>query len=160
MASYLETIAEFCSLSPFSEVQAAELEAKRPGHLMSMLVACSGRIDSRGIKRGDVPFQKPYPDVVKQWVADLVTPRAYRSLGVRPTDEQMEDIKEAAKDATADLELFSDPQKSLILLPLRQTDLKKDSQATQPATLATSEASPYTWRHKQGDRVRGDRRYG
>jgi hypothetical protein len=159
MTNYLANNAEFCSLSPFNEDQAAELEAKRPGHLMALCAAASGIVDARGAKRGDVPFKAPYPIVVKQWVADLVTPRAYRSLGVRPTDEQQEDITQALKDAREDLKEFANPQLSLLLLPLQQGGAQ-DSQETAPPTLAYSEASPFTWKHRQAEAVRSNRRYG
>jgi hypothetical protein len=97
--------------------------------------------------------------LVKQWVADLVTPRAYRSLGVRPTDEQQEDILQALKDARDDLKEFANPQLSLLLLPLQQGS-KQDSQETDAVTLAYSEASPFTSKHRQWDAVRSNRRYG
>ena len=160
MANYLASITEFCDRSPFDEDLAAELEAKRPGWLMKVSAAISAGIDARLIKRGDVPFSEPYPELVKLWVADLLTPRAYLALGVRATDEQQADITAAAKRAYEQILEAADPVKGLLLLPRVQGATAADTQATEPATLAYSEQSPYTWKHRQFDSVNGNRRYG
>jgi len=159
MSNYLETIQEFTDLSCFSEAEARQLELKRPGWLMKNARAISeGEIDTRLTKRGDVPFTKPYPSLVKLWVADLLTPRAYRALGVRPTDEQQISIDKAAERADAAIRDAADPVKGLRVLPLRQGATQE--QATEPATYAYSEQSPFTSRHTQFDAVRDNKRYG
>lgn len=158
MANYLASIQEFCDRSPFDEAQAEELELKRPGWLMRVSEALSAGIDARLIKRGDVPFAEPYPEVVKMWVADLLTPRAYAAHGTRPTDEQQAAIAAAAAKADAQIAEAADPVKGLLILPKRQGSAEE--QATQPQTLAYSEQSPFTWKHKQYDAVALNRRYG
>jgi hypothetical protein len=158
MPNYLASNAEFTARSPFNEVQAAELEAIRPGWLMSVSLALSASIDARLIKRGDVPFVTPFPELVKLWVADLLTPRAYLALGVRADDEQQQAIADAAKRADAQILEAADPVKGLLVLPLTQGSASV--QATQPRTLAYTEQSPYTWRHRQYDLVASRRRYG
>jgi hypothetical protein len=146
--NYLADDAEFCSLSPFSEAQAAELAVTRPGHLMALATALSAGIDARLTKRGDVPFTSPYPLKVKMWVADLLTPRAYTALGVRPTDEQQVAITETASLANEEIKEAADPVKGLLLLPL-QSGAAAQSQANESPTLAYSEQSPFTAKHQQ-----------
>lgn len=158
MSDYLESIEDFCGLSPFSEENAAELEAKRPGFIMKSVRSVSASIDSRLVTRGDVPFQRPYPEPVRQWVADLVTVRVFRALGRRPSDEQAEDIEKAAADALLEIKEAADPKDGLIRLPLHART--KQLQTTEPATLAYTEQSPFTSKHRQFDRVAGNRRYG
>ena len=157
MPNYLADDAEFCSLSPFSEEQAAELALKRgSGHLMSLSTALSAGIDSRLAKRKDVPFREPYPMKVKLWLADLLTPRAYRSLGVRPTDEQQADIVEAAKAANDEIKEAADTVNGLLVLPIQDpvTSINNMGADEQP-TLAYSEQSPFTSKHLQLQAVRG-----
>lgn len=158
MANYLASVQEFCDRSPFGEDLAAELEAKRPGWLMRVSEALSAGIDARLTKRGDVPFSAPYPEIVKMWVADLLTPRAYTALGTRPTDEQQAEIIAASMRADAQIVEAADPVKGLLILPRAQGST--DEQATQPATIAYSEQSPFTWKHRQWDAVASRRRYG
>ena len=149
---------EFTIRSAFGDDLASELEAKRPGFLMQLATALSAGIDSRLIKRGDVPFTAPYPEVVKQWVADLLTPRAFQALGVRPTDETQADITEQARRAEAEIREASDPVTGCIVLPIQQGSAT--IQATEPATSVYSEQSPFTWKHRQMDAVANNRRYG
>lgn len=158
MANYLASVQEFCDRSPFDEDLAAELEAKRSGWLMRVSEALSAGIDARLIKRGDVPFSEPYPEIVKMWVADLLTPRAYTALGTRPTDEQQAEIIAAAMRADAQITEAANPVTGLLVLPRAQGSA--DEQATQPQTLASSEQSPFSWKHRQWDAVASRRRYG
>lgn len=149
---------EFTMRSAFNEDQSAELEAKRPGFLMTLATALSAGIDARLVKRGDVPFSQPYPEKVKQWVADLLTPRAFQALGVRATDEIQAEIAEQARAADAEIREAADPVNGCLVLPLTQGSTTL--QATQPATTGYAEQSPYTWKHRQMDAVRLNRRYG
>lgn len=158
MSNYIKSVAEFCSLSPFNEDQAAELEAKRPGFIMAQCSAESSTIDARGVKRGDVPFRDPYPDQVKRWVADLVTPRVFEALGVSPTDEIQARIDNRETRTLELLKEFANPQTSLLLIPLQQG--LAPLQANDTVTLAYSEQSPFTSKHTQYDSVRSNRRYG
>jgi hypothetical protein len=158
VANYLASIQEFCDRSPFDEAQAEELELKRPGWLMRVSEALSNGIDARLIKRGDVPFRAPYPEVVKLWVADLLTPRAYAAHGTRPSDEQQAAIAAAATLADSQIAEAADPVRGLFILPLQQGSTAV--QATEPATSCYSEQSPFTWKHKQMDAVARNRRYG
>lgn len=163
MPNYLATTdddpnIEFTLRSAFNEDQSAELEAKRPGFLMTLATALSAGIDARLIKRGDVPFAEPYPEKVKQWVADLLTPRAFQALGVRATDEIQAEIAQQAKDADAEIREAADPVNGCLILPLTQGSTTV--QATEPATSVYSEQSPFTWKHRQYDAVALNRRYG
>jgi hypothetical protein len=148
----------FASLSPFDESYCTQLEARRPGHLMALASAISASIDTRLRKRYVVPFVAPYNIKLQLWVADLLTPRAYLSLGVRPTDEQQVSIIEAAKLADAEIKEAADATAGLFDLPLRANT--SDTGIVEPVTLSVSEQSPYTSRHKQYDAVKGNRRYG
>jgi hypothetical protein len=148
----------FVALSPFNEDQAAELEAKRPGHLMALAEALSAGVDSRLKKNFGVPFVKPYPLKVKMWVADLLTPRAFRSLGIRPTDEQQQDITDAAKLANDEIKEAADAKDNLFELPSFQGGAA--SLQENDATLCYSEQSPFTSKHRQFDLVKDNPRLG
>jgi hypothetical protein len=148
---YLESIAEFCRLSPFNEAQAAELELKRPGWLAANIQAVSEYIDARMRKRGDVPFLSPYPGPVRMWVAWILTPLAFDALGRRPSDDTQESISERAKLAEAQIIEAADPVKGLLVLPLQRNGAAP--QATEPATYCYSEQSPFTSKHLQYEAV-------
>lgn len=164
MANYLEAESnadinsEFALLSPFNEDQCAELEAKRPGHLMALAGAISAGVDSRLGRRFSTPFQKPYPLKVKMWVADLLTPRAFMALGIRATDDQQKDITEAMKLAIEELASAASAPENLFELPLVEGGANGASELEQ--TLAYSEQSPFTSKHLQFDAVKDNRRYG
>ena len=148
----------FATLSPFDEDRCAELEAKRPGHLMALAEALSAGVDARLRKNFVTPFTKPYPLKVKMWVADLLTPRAYLSLGVKPSDDEQVSIIEAGKLANAEIKEAADAKENLFQLPNFQGS--SDSIGEEPPTLAYSEQSPFTSKHVQFDAVKDNRRYG
>jgi len=157
MASSYLTAAQFVTLSPFSELQANELEAKRPGHLQAICDLGSAEVDARLGKRYQRPIPNP-PLIVLGWVADIVTPRAYEALGIRPSDEQMADIFNRATSVYMALKEAADAVTGLYDLPLAA-----DNDATgivAPTTVSYSEHSPFTWRHRQYDAVSRNRRYG
>lgn len=151
MPNYLTSNVEFCGLSPFNEDQAAELEASRPGHLMALSAAISSGVDARLRKRYKVPFGNPAPTncplKIKMWVADLLTPRAYLSLGVRPSDEQQEAIIAAAKLADSEIKEAADAKEGLFELPLLEG--LTASAIDESIPLAYSEQSVFTSKHAQ-----------
>jgi len=164
MAGYLGSWKAFCLRSAFNEQMAEELESKRPGHIAALDEMCSRFVDARLRKRVSyagppyaIPFSDP-PEIVKQWVADLLTPRAFDSLGRRPSDEIQASIVEREKLARSDLEEAADSQMNKFDLPLSPTD--NDTAFTQPAPLMAAQQSPFTAKHLQYDRVKGNRRYG
>lgn len=153
MANYLSDIAEFCSLSPFSEQNAEELEAKRPGLLMSLAQAISeADIDDRLRKRYAVPFAQPYITHLKRWVAQILTPEAFDALGVRPSDEIQDRIEERRTQALAQIKEAADSKDGLYELPLK-SDSPGTSGIVRPAILSTSDADPYKWQRTQRDRA-------
>jgi hypothetical protein len=158
LPAYLTSVQEFCDRSPFNETQAAELEAKRPQWLKRNILSLSEYIDTRMIKRGDVPFPEPYNATVKRWVANLLTPMAFDTLGRRPSDETQVSIDARAKETEAQIKEAADPEKGLLVLPLQRGS--SAVQATEPATLCYVEQSPFTSKHRQFDAVKGNRRYG
>jgi phage gp36-like protein len=155
--SYLTSIEEFTDRSEFGPDLATRLESLRPGHLMRLAASVSAEVDVRLGKRYARPIPNP-PEIVKTWCAALMTPRAFRALGTNPSDAQQQDITAAQVTALQELKEAADAANGLFDLPLSAADSK--SGIKEPATLACSEQSPYTWRHKQGDAVRGNRRYG
>lgn len=163
MTNYLGSTQEFCARSAFNEQKAAELEDKRPGHLQQLCASASAYVDSRLRKRVAnrlpyaIPFVEP-PEQVLRWVADLVTPRAFESLGVSPSDEIQERILKREEKAEEELAEAADSQNNKFDLPL--SDSNGTSAFDVPQTLCSSEQSPFSWRHRQYDAVRGDRRYG
>ena len=155
--SYLASNQEFTDRSPFGKDLSDRLEQSRPGLQMKLAASVSAEMDARLGKRYLRPIPNP-PEIVKLWAADLLTPRAYEALGVRPTDEQQEQINARAAQVYEFLKEAANSETGLFDLPLSATDQSSGIQA--PTILSYSEHSPYTWRHKQADYVRGNRRYG
>lgn len=156
--SYLATIAEFTDRSPFGEDYAERLEQTRPGLLMKLAASVSAEIDVRIGKRYVRPIPNP-PEIVKLWAADLLTPRAYEALGVRPTDEQQQSISDRAKFVYECLKEAADAVQGMFDLPLSDTD--GSSGIVDPVTLAYSEASPFTAKHRQTEDAEMEvQRYG
>ena len=155
--SYLTSVKEFTDRSPFGEDLAERLDQSRPGLLLKLASSISAEMDVRLGKKYLRPIPNP-PEIVKLWAADLLTPRAYEALGVRPTDEQQEQITARATQVYAFLKEAADSENGLLDLPLSATISTSGIQ--EPTILSQSEQSPYTWRHKQFDAVNGSRRYG
>lgn len=165
MPAYLLNIKEFTDRSQFDDDRATELEAKRTGWLMTNILRISADIDARLVKRGDIQanggcFLAPYPDKVKGWVARILTPLAYSSLGIVPTlPESIWDyIVKDAERADAEITEAANPVTGLLILPIQNGSPKE--QATEPTTLFYAEQSPFTSKHRQGDVVGQNRRYG
>jgi len=152
---YLQTIDEFCSLSPFSRDQAAELEAREKGQLMELAATLTGVINAMLGQRGDVPFLEPYPDPVRIWLADLMTPRAFEAHGTRPSDETQQSITARELAAMDMLRNAGDAKIGTTILPLQNGS--KTKQAFSQVTLAYSEVNPYTGKHRRHELIRSGR---
>lgn len=145
--------------------QISELEtlypAPAPGALSwlaTQLELMSGEIDARLAKTYAVPFAAPYPMIVRSWLAALVTPRAFFKLGVDPQNLIFAETVRVASEVEAKLKEAADAKDGLFELPLRADTV--ESGRAYPTPLGYSEQSPYSWRHKQFDAVKTNRRYG
>lgn len=127
------------SVMPAEDIDA--LIAAAPGFLDAELAEWSSRMDSVLRKRYAVPFTGQVPDVVKGWLARLVTPRAYLRRGVNPSDAQFEEIKADAAAAWVEVKEAADSSVGLYDLPLAQTDA--GSAVVSGGPQAYSETSPY-----------------
>jgi hypothetical protein len=154
---YITTHEEFCSLSPATLGQAAELEGNKPGQLIAMLTAMSCVIDSQMAQRGDVPFLAPFPHQVRIWLADLVTPRFYEALEFRPTDEIQIRILEREKNASEMIARAGHPRDGLVILPLQRGSAM--NQPREEVTFAMSDVDPYAQKWRQHDAVIAARRF-
>lgn len=144
---YIADATEFCSLSPVTEAEVADLELAKPGQLLAMLTAMSCVIDSKMAQRGDVPFVAPYPHQVKIWLADLVTPRFYEAAKIRPTDESQERILRRELDAIDMIAKAGHPRDGLIILPLQRGAALNQPKAA--VTFAQTDVDPYAFRYRQ-----------
>jgi hypothetical protein len=157
--AYFKTVQDFTARSVMTDEQISELENKYEGWLLSFAASCQdAEIDARLRKRYLAPFAEPVPECVKYWLARIITPSCYLKLGVRPSDEQQTEITKQAEKSQADIKEAADAKDGLFDLPLRADT--NASGIEQPATLAYSEQSPYTSRHRQFDAVNQNRRYG
>lgn len=122
------------------------LESVQPGWVEAQLEQVSRWIDSRLMKRYAVPFiDLPYPEVVKGWLARLVTFEAWQRRGWDPQDPQAVQIQRAAELAREDVKEAADSVTGLYDLPL----LDGKSLITKPRPFSYTEASPYVWTDEQ-----------
>jgi hypothetical protein len=148
--SYI-TVAEFRerTVMPHSNVDA--LESQEPGFLAAQIASAEAWVNARLWKRYAVPFTSA-PEIVKSWVAILVTPPAYAKLGWQPSSESdRESILVPAETARTEIKEAADSEAGLFELPLRAGSTAEG--ITRGTTLAHSEASPYTWQTDQRRRA-------
>jgi hypothetical protein len=133
----------------------ARLEAKAPGWLQTRLNAKSSWLNAKLPKRYDTPFTPPYPDIVLDWVAALVTPEAYAKIGFNPSSEQDKtSILDPAENAKDEIDEACDAQEGKFELPLRQNTSANG--VTRGGTRVYSEQSPYVWADRQAATGRGE----
>lgn len=161
MSKYL-TIAEFKmrTIMPWAQIDRIEAQLA-PGWLDSQFASSSGWIDMRLAKRIKVPLSEPVSDVVKGWVARMVTLRAYLQHGIPASDAQIALVTADAEKAEGEVKEAADGQLSLIdLAPSDQSS----SAVLYGGTRSYSEASPYVGydvqlaRGRNEDRNRGGSR--
>jgi hypothetical protein len=119
------------------------VEASKTGYVESLLAEWQSRMDSVLRKRYAVPFVTPVPEVVKGWLARLVTPFVYRRRGVNPSDSQIEDIKEDAKAAWDEIMQAANSETGLYDLPLAEN--QQSSAVVYGGPLGYAEVSPWRW---------------
>jgi hypothetical protein len=117
VTAYLTTN-EFALLSTCPVEYTDALASSAPGWLEAQLEAWSRQIDARLAKRYRVPFTAPVPEVVKAWLARLVTIRVYLRRGIDATDMQFAEVKADADRAFDELKEAADANIGLYDLPL------------------------------------------
>jgi hypothetical protein len=144
------------STMPAGDVLA--LDAKYPGFLDAQInLARSAYIYGRLRKRYNVSSIDPNanppgvePEIVKAWIAAIVTPIAYNLRGVQMSDVTIDNINKGRDDALKALQEAADSENGLYDLPL----LAADPSITVGGPLGYSEPSPYEWQRRQLEAVR------
>lgn len=147
MTAYL-TASEFGLLSLAPQSLLDEIEDASAGWIDAQLETQSRWIDARLSKRYAAPFESPYPEVVRAWLARLVTFRCYLRRGVDPTDAQMVEIKADRESALLEILEAANLETGLIELPLREGE---GSGISRGNTQVYAEASPYVFADAQAD---------
>lgn len=124
----------------------AKITTLYPGWLKKALERRSGFIDSQLIKRYVVPFAAPYPEIVLDWLENMVTYRCFLKVGVSPTDEQFVEFKGLDEKSELQIKEAADAVNGLFELPLRGA---VQDGAVKASPLASSEQSPYAWTDQQ-----------
>ncbi len=146
------TVEEFTDLTVMPCEDVAGLESQQPGFLVAQLQVQSARIASRLRKRyGELAA--PYPDVVRGWLATVVTPIAYRRRGVNPNDQTLAQLDKEAETASLEIKEAADSETGLFDIPLRQDTAATGIEKGGP--LGYSEPDAYSWMDAQRDAVRG-----
>lgn len=155
MPAYL-TLADFRlkTLLPVNVLD--ELEARTPGWLDEQLALVSSRFDARLAKRYAVPFSSPYPAVLGEWLASVVSMRALLKRGVSSLDEQWQEYKAQHDQALRELEEAANSETGLWELPLRSSGPALG--VTQGFPRGYSEQSPYVAFDVQADLGRDEDR--
>jgi len=143
--AYLD-VAEFTTLSIMPPDGVAEVEATHPGFISAALAEWSSRMDSVLRKRYAVPFTEP-PEVVKGWLARLVTVRVYGARGFNPSDAQSAWIEKDAESAWNEIREAADSKDGLYDLPISPT--VASSAVVDGGPLGVAETSPYLWTDMQ-----------
>ena len=124
------------------------LEDTFPGYLDARLEVGSALLNARLIKRYAVPFDPlSAPEIVKGWLAALVTPRAYQKRGWNPSDVQSAQILEDMKEALEQIKEAADSEVGLFELPMKEGDAAGG--VTKASPLGYTETSPYRWTDRQ-----------
>lgn len=134
----------------------AALEAKRPGFILLRLVGTTSKINARLSKRYAVPFVAPAPEIVNQWLTDLVTLDAEKALGFIPSSDQDQTIVDDATKAEAEIKEAADAEKGLFDLPLNEgASPVQTSAVARGGPLSYSEPGPYEWTTLQREAANG-----
>ena len=147
------TLAEFKLRTAAPGQAVDDIEAVQSGWCSAQIVMVGAWVDARLAKRYAVPFASPVPEIVLQWVADIVTDRLLQRRGRDPMDADMASVKEAAERARAEIAEAANSENGLFELPLRQ-DLANSRAVVYGGTRVYSEASPYVGYTLQGVRAR------
>jgi phage gp36-like protein len=150
MSQYL-TLETFRDLSLLPPSYVDTIEAMHPGWISRQLARWSAWIDARLAKRYATPFDAASPPfIVEEWLNRLVTHRCYLKRGVDATDSQVDDIKQDAEKAAAEIKEAAESKEGLFELPPRQ-DLPDEQGITRGSPMGYAEQSPYTWAELQKD---------
>lgn len=128
-----------------------EVEARTPGWLAAQLQHVSSRMDARLAKRYAAPFTvTPYPDIVQEWLAHIVSWRCYLKRGVNSLDSEATEYKSQHDQALNEIKEAADSNVGLFELPLRQ-DIPGAEGVTRGGPVGYSEQSPYVWMDSQAE---------
>lgn len=152
-ASAYLTVEEFKVASTMPSEDVDDLETRSPGWLANQLIVNSGRINARMSKRYAVPFTEPVPQIVKDWLSDIVTPLAFDKRGVNPEDPSYQTLLQYSKDAYDEMKETADSETGLFDLPLNNT-AGGASAIVRGEPMAYSEPTPYGWLDEQRGRLR------
>ncbi len=151
--SYL-SVEEFRDETIMPAYRVDEINISSPNWLGRQLVKKSAWLDAQLRKRYAAPFAQPYPEVVKDWLARIVTHLCYLRGGVDQTDQQFQDVADDRKAAELEVQAAADAEKGLYDLPLRQDTTASGISKQSPRLYV--EASPYAFMRDQRVRGRGD----
>ena len=138
------------TLLPKAVVDAIELGT--PGWLEAQIVGVSARIEARLLKRYGA-WTEPYPEIVKQWIVDIVSFNAWLKRGVKATDETIQAFKDKHDTAYDEMREAADSEVGLFDLP-RVVGDTSTSGINRGNTRVYSEQSPYAGFDRQADRGR------
>ena len=128
------------------------VEQQEPGYIYGRLVAGSAKINAQLEKRYPAPFVEPVPEVVLDWLTDIVTIQVYLKRGVNPSDAQFQVFLDASNTAKEEIAKAANSQTGLFELPLVTN---AGSAISQGGPLGYSEASPYEWTDRQAEAIYG-----
>lgn len=149
MSVYL-TDSEFRLLTLLPVNVIDEVEVRTPGWLTQQLTTVSSRMDARFAKRYAAPFVDPYPTVVQEWLAHIVSWRCYLKRGVNSLDSEATEYKAQHDQALKEIEEAANSEVGLFELPLKQST-PDGTGVTRGGPMSYSEQSPYVWTDYQAE---------
>lgn len=155
MATYITTD-EFRLRTLLPSNVLSQIEAVTPGWLAAQIDAVGHGIDARLSKRYHVPFNAPYPDIIKSWIINIVSLNAWLKRGMVATDESFGEYKAMHDRAIAELQEAANSETGLFDLPLDASAPGGASAIVRANPFSYSEASPYVWQDVQRERGRNE----
>ena len=149
-----QEVIDFRTRSPMPDEDVDLLWAERAGYLEAALSGALANIYARLRKRYVTPMD-PKPEIVVEWQARMVTPKAYRARGYNPQDPILQVLDDDRKLALEEIKEAADAEAGLYDLPLLSAS---DTTAiAKGGPYVYSEASPYDWTDVQREVVRNGR---
>lgn len=145
---------EFNRRSLLPSTVISEIEARTPGWLSTQIGAASAMINGRLSKRYRVPFAgPPYPELILNWIVDIVSFNAWLKRGIAPNDEAIAAFKEKHDAAVAAVLEAANSEVGLFELPgvVPAPGTEQTSGVALGDPQSYSEASPYVSTDRQRD---------
>ena len=140
----------FTDFNDYSELQEAYIAAAGGRFVNTQIRLARAKIYDQLRTRYDIAAMKASePDIVKKWIAEMVSPMIYAKRGVDPTDMMYSALLDTAKNAAAEVKEAADAKDGAWSLPIAGSE---KAATRNPRLRSYSESTPYKWIERQAAR--------